>query len=38
MKAWRKTQGDVETGPEVIRPTDPSDKNKKPTAPYVFLD
>lgn len=38
MKAWRKTQGDFETGPEVIRPADPSDKNKKPTAPYVFLD
>lgn len=34
MAAWRKAQGDFETGPEVIKP----EKGKRPVAPYVFLD
>lgn len=39
MAAWRKTQGDYETGPEEIKPDQPPVKGKKkPVAPYVFLD
>lgn len=38
MAAWRKTQGDFETGPEEIKPEQPAKGKKKPAAPYVFLD
>ena len=34
---WRREQGDFETGPEQIK-SGPSDKGKKPLAPYVFLE
>lgn len=40
MAAWRKTQGDFETGPEEIKPEheEAVKGKKKPAAPYVFLD
>lgn len=38
MAAWRKAQGDFETGPEEIRPDLAPKGRKKPAAPYVFLD
>lgn len=39
MAAWRKRQGDFETGPEEIKPEqEPANGKKKPAAPYVFLD
>ncbi|MGV3540598.1 MAG: sulfatase [Rufibacter sp.] len=37
MAAWRKSQGDFETGPEQIK-DEPQPKGQKPVAPYVFLD
>jgi uncharacterized sulfatase len=37
LAAWRKAQGDFETGPEEIKAEQP-EKGKKSTAPYVFLD
>jgi len=35
LAAWRREQGDFETGPEKL---EPSVKGTKPAAPYVFLD
>lgn len=37
LAAWRRDQGDFETGPEKL-PSMPRPKNAKPVAPYVFLD
>ncbi|MBT1688508.1 sulfatase family protein [Dawidia soli] len=38
VAAWRKQQGDFETGPEELKPEAEPVKGKKPVAPYVFLD
>ena len=37
LAAWRKMQGDFETGPEQL-PQGSQAKGKAPIAPYVFLD
>lgn len=37
LTAWRRDQGDFETGPEKLVET-PRVKGAKPVAPYVFLD
>lgn len=37
LNAWRKEQGDFETGAEQID-EDPATRDRKPVAPYVFLE
>jgi N-sulfoglucosamine sulfohydrolase len=38
LAAWRKQQGDFETGPEQLEKENTAVKKQKPVAPYVFLD
>lgn len=37
LAAWRESQGDFETGPEDLT-KNPAAKERKPVAPYVFLE
>ncbi len=38
LAVWRETQNDFMTGPEEIKPAPANNKNRKPVAPYVFLE